>query len=136
MPKKYYHGQIVSYLGKPFIDLREQSYNGALFWLYFTEQFASVKSEPHYGMDAMLKYWQKNKENKTNGISADGIETLDDVLADTDSSPPTAVSKTSSRISQSQTMPKTSSPTRHPPRCKNTTTSTTKPPVSTLAKFL
>ncbi len=79
---KYYLGQIQSYLGKPEYGLQKQSYNAALFWLYVAEQFAGVTSEPEYGIDVILKYWQKNLENKDNGGLKDGIQTLNDALAD------------------------------------------------------
>ncbi|MFN8441806.1 MAG: VWA domain-containing protein [Caldilineaceae bacterium] len=82
VPEKYYLGQIESYLGKPEYGLQKQSYNAALFWLYVAEQFAGVTSEPEYGMDVLLKFWQKNLENKNGGGLKDGIQTLNDALSD------------------------------------------------------
>ena len=76
---QYYLGQVNAYLGKPEMSLMEQSYNAALFWTYIVEQFAdTIKTEPRYGMDVLLKYWQQNEEN---GAVKDGIDTLNDTLA-------------------------------------------------------
>lgn len=79
---QYYLGQVNAYLGKPEMSLMEHSYNAALFWTYVVEQFAdTIKTEPRYGMDVLLKYWQQNEENIDNGGAKDGIETLNDTLA-------------------------------------------------------
>jgi hypothetical protein len=79
---QYYLGQVNAYLGKPEMSLLEHSYNAALFWTYVVEQFAdTITTEPRYGMDVLLDYWQQNEENITNDDAKDGIDTLNDTLA-------------------------------------------------------
>ncbi|MEZ4683007.1 MAG: vWA domain-containing protein [Caldilineaceae bacterium] len=79
---QYYIGQVNAYLGNPELTLMEHSYNAALFWTYIVEQFAdTIKSEPRYGMDVLLKYWQQNAENIAANDAKDGIDTLNDTLA-------------------------------------------------------
>jgi hypothetical protein len=81
VPKKYYFGDgVQDYLGEPEQPLLEASYRGGLFWLYVTEQFAGVTSEPAYGVDVLLKYWQQNHENAEADNAKDGIDTLNDTL--------------------------------------------------------
>ena len=85
---KYYLGQVNAYLGQPELSLLEHSYNAALFWTYIVEQFAdTIKSEPRYGMDVLLKFWQQNAENIAANNAKDGIDTLDDTLANKLNSP-------------------------------------------------
>lgn len=88
---QYYVGQVNAYLGKPEESLMEASYDAALFWTYVMEQFAAdVKTEPRYGFDVLLKFWQQNEENVDNdpdGNSKDGIDTLNDTLANKINSP-------------------------------------------------
>lgn len=81
--KKYWLGQVQSYLGAPEQSLMEASYNAALFWGYVMEQFSTTQVEPQYGMDVLLQYWEQNRLNvnaypQTKG--KDGIETLNDTL--------------------------------------------------------
>ena len=83
---KYYAGQVRSYLGIPEQALLKASYNAALFWTYVTEQFGVSTTEPQYGMDFMLEFWQKNQSAATH--SKDGIDTLNDTLANLQ--PPTS----------------------------------------------
>ncbi len=78
--QKYYMGQINAYLGAPEKGLMEASYNAALFWIYVMEQFAGTQTEPDYGIDVMVKYWQQSEENKAAASSKDGIGTLNDTL--------------------------------------------------------
>ncbi|HMN29430.1 MAG TPA: hypothetical protein PKE45_14870, partial [Caldilineaceae bacterium] len=81
--KKYWLGQVQSYLGAPEQSLLDASYNAALFWAYVMEQFSVTKLEPEYGMDVLLKYWQQNRENidaAPNHEGKDGIATLNDTL--------------------------------------------------------
>ncbi|MEM7128623.1 MAG: VWA domain-containing protein [Chloroflexota bacterium] len=79
---QYYLGQVNAYLGAPEKTLMEHSYNAALFWTYVTEQFAqSMTTEPRYGMDVLVSYWEQNEENKANDNAKDGIDTLNDTLA-------------------------------------------------------
>lgn len=88
---KYYLGQVNAYLGQPEKSLLEHSYNAALFWTYIVEQFAdTIKTEPRYGMDVLLKYWQQSEENVAadpNKKGKDGIATLNDTLANKLNSP-------------------------------------------------
>jgi len=88
---KYYLGQVNAYLGQPEKSLLEHSYNAALFWTYIVEQFAdTIKTEPRYGMDVLLKYWQQSEENVAadpDKKGKDGIETLNDTLANKLNSP-------------------------------------------------
>ena len=81
---QWYLGQVDAYLGKPEESLMEASYDAALFWTYVMEQFAAtITTEPRYGFDVLLKFWQQNQENvdaDPDGISKDGIETLNDTL--------------------------------------------------------
>lgn len=82
---QYYLGQVNAYLGKPEEGLMEASYDAALFWTYVMEQFAGTnKTEPRYGFDFLLKFWQQNQENvdaDPDGKSKDGITTLNETLA-------------------------------------------------------
>ncbi len=78
--EKFYLGQINGYLGAPEKSLLEASYNAALFWIYVMEQFAGIQTEPGYGVDVMVKYWQQNQSNKDSNAAKDGIGTLNDTL--------------------------------------------------------
>jgi hypothetical protein len=79
--KKYYVGQVQSYLGFPEQGLLDASYNAALFWTYVTEQFGTSTAEPAYGVDALVGYWERNEVNSIANTPKDGIGTLNDYIA-------------------------------------------------------
>ena len=78
--KKFYVGQVQSYLGFPEQALLDASYNAALFWTYIAEQFGTVTSEPQYGIDAWIDYWEQNEDNSDADDAKDGIGTLNDLF--------------------------------------------------------
>lgn len=78
--KKWYKGQVKTYLGIPEQSLMEASYNAALFWTYVTEQFATLTDEPALGMDVLLNFWKQNEMNIADGTPKNGINTLNDML--------------------------------------------------------
>ncbi|MHA2429011.1 MAG: hypothetical protein ACXADB_13410, partial [Candidatus Hermodarchaeia archaeon] len=40
------------------MGVMSSSYLGCLFWTYVTEQFGSITTEPGYGLDVIVKFWE------------------------------------------------------------------------------
>ncbi|MFX1255791.1 MAG: VWA domain-containing protein [Promethearchaeota archaeon] len=66
-----YLGQVFGYLGNPDRTLMELSYDAALWWTYVAEKYGTINTEPDYGLDAFLEWWE----------AADSIGTASDQIA-------------------------------------------------------
>ncbi len=85
---KSYEGQMKKYLDKPEVNLLEQSYSAAIFWVKVMEEFGNPAiAEPAFGSDVMLRFWEQNRINiadDEDNEAKDGIATLNDMLANDD----------------------------------------------------
>jgi hypothetical protein len=77
----FYDGDVTGYLALPEKGLQEQSYRASLFWVKVMEQLTGMIAEPELGVDVMLDFWEENEVNVGAGGGKDGIDTLNDMLA-------------------------------------------------------
>jgi len=63
--------EISTYMTKTTTRLQNLSYSSCLFWQYLCEQLGTVQTEPEYGTDVILRFWQE-----TDGKAPDGMGAL------------------------------------------------------------
>lgn len=66
----YYEGSARNYLNAPNSPLFDREYNCCLWWNYLMEQLGSTTSEPHYGVDFMVDFWDQVAANGNDGTAA------------------------------------------------------------------
>jgi parallel beta-helix repeat protein len=86
-PLSQYMARVSNLLGSPGDTLTSRSYDAALFWKYFSEQFGNTSREPDVGLDAARKVWEK-ADNDSNGWKPgpNNIDAFEDMLDDEGSS--------------------------------------------------
>ncbi|NNC87730.1 MAG: hypothetical protein HKN82_04630 [Akkermansiaceae bacterium] len=75
----YYEGSARNFIDAPNVNLFDREYNACLFWNYLMEQAGSTTSEPHYGVDFMVDFWDQVAANGNSG-SASSKLALEQVL--------------------------------------------------------
>lgn len=53
-----YWVEVGNYLHNTGVTLGDLSYRACLFWTYFTERLGSIRTEPDYGIDALVEWWR------------------------------------------------------------------------------
>jgi Mg-chelatase subunit ChlD len=76
-----YHGQLNNYLCNPNEPITEIEYDAAIFWTFLCDRFGTTNSEPERGIDFLRRFWE---EADTGSEDRDGIQVIDDLLADDD----------------------------------------------------